>query len=143
MSSSRTGKVSLALVISFPVTLSIWECYRFEILTFYILRKTYVYDWHSAKYYIMESFFILFVFHVQMFWRIREYQTVKHCTLPAVSSFIFPFLKRFIGQDLRKLFADATTRYFNFFSFESSSLGGDEKFQFALSKHCHKYSRYI
>lgn len=63
----------------------------------------------------MESFFILFVFHVQMFWRIREYQTVKHCTLPAVSSFIFPFLKRFIGQDLRKLFADATTRYFNFF----------------------------
>ena len=133
----------MALVISFPVTLSIWECYRFEILTFYILRKTYVYDWHSAKYYTMESFFILFVFHVQMFWRIREYQTVKHCTLLAVSSFVFSFLKRFMGQDLIKLFADATTRYFNFFSFERSSLGGDEKFQFALSKHCHKYSRCI
>lgn len=30
-----------------------------------------------------------------------------------------------------------------FFSFESSFLGGYEKFQFALSKHYHKYSRYI
>lgn len=122
------------------VNLGVLSFWNFDILHF---KKNLRVRLAFCKYYMMESFFILFVFHVQMFWRIREYQTVKHCTLLTVSSFVFSFLKRFMGQDLIKLFADATTRYFNFFSFERSSLGGDEKFQFALSKHCYKYSRYI